>query len=160
MDGDDDSTNEDIETIDNRPLVPAGAVSTAVAGSLGGGANEATSDNNDDSSSSPEQSIPLHPLLFILLNNTFMRTGDESSAAATDIKQPLDYLKQLTTSPKEIVHDTRAIQSLIEINDIFRKNKDKINVIIEVKLKSFFLVKLKIFPKMIFKILFNKNPWS
>ena len=136
MDGDDDSTNEDIETIDNtRPLVPAGA---AAAASLGGGAGASeatlTSENNDDSSSSPEQSIPLHPLLFILLNNTFMRTGDESNgpAASTDIKRPLDYLRQLTATPKEIVHDTRAIQSLIEINDIFRKNKDKINVIIEV----------------------------
>lgn len=139
MDGDDDSTNEDIETIDNnRPLVPAGAATAAAAASLGGGgASEATtltSENNDDSSSSPEQSIPLHPLLFILLNNTFMRTGDESNgaAASTDIKRPLDYLRQLIATPKEIVHDTRAIQSLIEINDIFRKNKDKINVIIEV----------------------------
>lgn len=136
MDGGADS-NEDIEVINNRPLVPAAAASTSTSNNDGGTAD--SGDTNDDDSSSPDQqqpnAIPLHPLLFLLLNNTFIRPGagaDEAASSGTDIKRPLDYLRQLVAPPQEIVHDPRAIQSLIEINDIFRKNKDKISVIIEV----------------------------
>lgn len=49
-----------------------------------------------------------------------------------EIKKPLEYLTKLNVGPQKLIEDAQAIQSLIEINSLVRKDKDNIDSTIEV----------------------------
>lgn len=89
--------------------------------------------NQETSLSSPANPNTINPLLFFLLNSS-LNPSINIPQPSKNIKTSLDYLNELKEASK-VVDDEKAISALIDINDIFRKNKDKISLIIESKLQ-------------------------
>ena len=119
-----DSDNESIEEIEiiNRSLLPLNPNSN----------NGQNTSNNNTNSNRDASSLPIiHPLIFLLRNRNITQEPDDDPK---DIQKPLDYLSQLTEPIEQVIEDVQTIQSLIEINEIARKNKEKINFIIDYKL--------------------------
>jgi len=79
-------------------------------------------------SSAHQSSIP-HFLYFLISSN-------QSSPVQPfkNLKASLDYLNELK-EPLKIINDNQAILALVEVNDLFRKKKDQITVIMESKLQ-------------------------
>lgn len=80
-------------------------------------------------SSAVQSSIPQILQLFLLTSNQ-----NSTVQPFKNLKASLDYLNQLKYATK-IVNDEQAILALVEINDLFRKKKDQIQVIMESKLQ-------------------------
>ena len=94
---------------------------------------ENTELNENDSqtlrlSSAAQSSIP--QILYFLLSSNQNSTVQPFK----NLKASLDYLNQLR-EPTKIIQDEQAILALVEVNDLFRKKKDQIQIIMESKLQ-------------------------
>ena len=90
---------------------------------------ENTELNENDSqtlrlSSAAQSSIP--QILYFLLSSNQNSTVQPFK----NLKASLDYLNQLR-EPTKIIQDEQAILALVEVNDLFRKKKDQIQIIID-----------------------------
>lgn len=85
------------------------------------------SNNTENGLEPSNQSSGIHPLFFLLLNSALTNTEPSK-----DISTSIEYLKQVK-DPDKIIEDELAISALIDINEIYRKNRDKIGIIIEAK---------------------------
>ncbi len=79
--------------------------------------------------SSAHQSAIPHSLYFLISSNQ-----NTTVQPFKNLKESLDYLTNLK-DPKKIIDDEQAVLALIEINDLFRKKKDQMPIIMESKLQ-------------------------
>lgn len=80
-----------------------------------------------------EQSIPLSQFLLMHL---LMNRAPSAEEEKQKLRRSLNYLKNLEKTSEEIVLDEQAIQSLIDIYDLTRKNNDYIPIVIEVNMSK------------------------